>query len=153
MAKPADDEDDPALRAELNGLKAEFDTRARDYRRMEAAVGKTIAKLEAAEARMAEAAKNRYRTRTAIRTAEVKGLLAQKRQSPAFAVFVDHTGSMTQKPFYAALDGAGILASPVALWGSQPEPRWVKEDILDPVAREGFKNSARRPISAPRCAR
>lgn len=138
MAKVPDAQDDDALKAELSGLKAEFGQRARDYARMETAVGKTIAKLEAAEKLKAERAADIYRDRTAIRTAEVKGMLQNKKQPPAFAVFVDHTGSMTQKPFYAALDGAAVLQSPVALWGSQPEPRWVK-DILDPAARDGFK--------------
>ena len=133
---------DQAL-SRLKQLRQEFNGKAEDYRRMADTVSGALAALEAAQKREQDHETARYRDRIAERAAFVKGLLAHEKKPHAFAVFVDHTGSMTQKPFYAALDGAAVLkqaaGAEVALWGSASDVRPVKSDILDPGVRAGFE--------------
>lgn len=128
--------------ARLKELQRAFNDRAEDYRRLAATATEALQALEAAKKKEDEHAKNRFRDRIAERAAYIKGLLAHEKHPHAFSVFVDHTGSMTQKPFYAALDGAAVLAkaadAQITLWGSMDEVRPVKGDALDPAVREGF---------------
>jgi hypothetical protein len=140
---------------DLKALQQEFNAKAEDCQRMSATVTEALTALEEAQQREAAQQKARYRDRIANKAAYLKGLLAHEKKPHAFAVFVDHTGSMTQKPFYAALDGAAVLqqaaGAEVALWGSADNLRPVKGDILDPALREGLEkkgaSSALKPVA------
>ena len=130
----------------LKKLKSEFNEKSDDYRRMADTVSDALSLLEDTEKQKQAREAARFRDRVARQTAAVKTHLdkakQEGKQAASFTVFVDHTGSMTQKPFYAALDAAGVLqnaaGAAVALWGSSDDVRWVKEDILAPAVREGF---------------
>ncbi|MEZ0224061.1 MAG: hypothetical protein ACAH83_05880 [Alphaproteobacteria bacterium] len=127
----------------LKKLQGEFTTAADDNRRKADAMGLAVKALEEAKAREDAHEAARYRDRIAVSAAYLKGLLAHEKKPHEFFVFVDHTGSMTQKPFYAALDGAALLkqaaGAGIALWGSADDVRPVKADILDPAVREKFE--------------
>ncbi|TAL28382.1 MAG: VWA domain-containing protein [Alphaproteobacteria bacterium] len=130
----------------LDGLKKiqqEFNTAAEDNLRKAEAMGQAVKALEDAQKREQAHEDARYRDRIANSAAYIKGLLAHEKKPHEFFVFVDHTGSMTQKPFYAALDGAALLkqaaGAGIALWGSADDVRPVTGDVLDPKVREGFE--------------
>lgn len=136
----------PDVPQAIDGLKKvqnEFNAAADENRRKADAVGSAIKALEQAQQREQAHEDARYRDRVAVQGAYIKGLLAHEKKPHEFAVYVDHTGSMTQKPFYAALDGAAVLSeaagAAVALWGSADDVRPVKNDILDPSVRAGFE--------------
>lgn len=126
----------------LRKLHSEFNTAADEKRRQADALGSAVRALEDAQRREQAHEDARYRERVAVQGAYIKGLLAHEKKPHEFAVYVDHTGSMTQKPFYAALDGAAVLRAAsganIALWGSADDVRPVKDDILDPAVRAGF---------------
>ncbi len=124
-------------------LQHEFTEAANDNRRKADALGQAAKALEEAKAREDAHQAARYRDRISVQAAYLKGLLAHEKKAHEFFVFIDHTGSITQKPFYAALDGAAVLKegahAGIALWGSMDEVRHVTDDILDPKVREGFE--------------
>jgi hypothetical protein len=128
---------------ELKKLQGDFNSAADENRRKADALGDAIKALEAAKAREDAHEAARYRDRILVQAAYIKGLLAHEKKDHEFFVFIDHTGSITQKPFYAALDGAAVLkegaGAGVALWGSADDVRHLKDDILDPKVRESFE--------------
>lgn len=127
----------------LKQLQGEFNAAADENRRKAEALGSAVKTLEDAQKREQAHEDARYRDRIANSAAYIKGLLAHEKKPHAFAVFIDHTGSVTQKPFYAALDGASVLKEAAGaklwLWGSADDVRPVTGDILDPKVREGFE--------------
>lgn len=145
---------DQAL-SRLKELQQDFNAQAQDARRRAEAVTDAIAALEAAKKREQAHDDARYRARIAEAAAFLRGLMAHEKKPHEFSVFVDFTGSMTQKPFYAALDGAAVLGkaagAKTALWGSMDEVQAVKGDILDPAVRAGLvkrgASSAFRPVA------
>lgn len=137
---------EPDVSQALEGLKKvqqEFNAAADENRRKAEALGSAVKALEDAKAREQAHEDARYRDRIANSAAYIRGLLAHEKKPHEFAVFVDHTGSMTQKPFYAALDGAALLKQAAGaklwLWGSADDVRPVTGDVLDPKVREGFE--------------
>lgn len=144
---------DPAI--PLKKLREEFAAAALDAQQKLAVVDQALAALEKSKKEEEAREKARYRERIALKAEFVKGLLAHESKPHAFAVFVDHTGSMTQKPFYAALDGAAVLkisaGAEVSLWGSAAQVRSANGDILDPATREAFEkkgaSSDFRPVA------
>jgi hypothetical protein len=136
----------PDVTQALDGLKKlqnDYNEAANDNRRKADAMGLAVKALEEAKARDDAHEAARYRDRISVQAAYIKGLLAHEKKSHEFFVFIDHTGSITQKPFYAALDGAAVLKegarAGVALWGSMDDVRPVTADILDPAVRAGFE--------------
>jgi hypothetical protein len=127
----------------LKKLQSEFTAAANDNLRKAEALSQAVKALEEAKAREQAQEDTRYRDRIAVQAAYLKGLLAHEKKPHAFAVFIDHTGSVTQKPFYAALDGAAVLKEAAGaklwLWGSADDVRPVAGDILNPKVREGFE--------------
>jgi len=127
----------------LKKLQQEFTSAAEESRRRAETLGAAVRALEAAQQREQAQENARYRDRIALGAAYMKGLLAQEKKPHEFSVFIDHTGSMTQKPFAAALDGAAVLkeaaGAGVMLWGSAAAVRPVQGDILDPAVREAFE--------------
>lgn len=136
----------PDVPQALDGLKKlqqDFTAAADENRRKADALGNAVNALEQAQAREQAQEAARYRARIAESAAYLKGLMAHEKKPHEFAVYVDHTGSITQKPFYAALDGAAVLqqaaGAKVSLWGSADDVRPVTSDILDPAVRAGFE--------------
>jgi hypothetical protein len=127
---------------DLKKLQGEFDAAANDNRRKADEIGNAVKALEAAKARDEAHEAARFRDRIAVKAAYIEGLLAHEKKDHEFFVFVDHTGSITEKTLNAALDGAAVLVkgagAGVALWGSMDDVRPVKDDILDPAVRKGF---------------
>lgn len=128
--------------ARLKQLKDGFTAAAAENQRKADDAAVALSVLEDAQRREEENRKARFRQRIEVQAAYIKSLLAHEKKPHAFAVFVDHTGSMTEKPFNAALDGAGVLvnatSAQAALWGSHEDVRWIKGDILDPDTRKSF---------------
>jgi hypothetical protein len=136
----------PDVSQALEGMKklqGEFTQAADDNRRKAEAMGNAVKALEEAKAREDAHEAQRYRDRIANKAAFTKGLLAHEKKPHEFFVFVDHTGSMTEKPFNASLDGAALLkqaaGAGIALWGSADDVRHIKADILDGGVRKGFE--------------
>jgi hypothetical protein len=143
---------DPVPR--LKKLREEFAAAVTTAEEKLAVVDQALAALEKSKKEDEAREQARYRDRIALKAEFVKGLLAHETKPHAFAVFVDHTGSMTQKPFYAALDGAAVLktiGAEVSLWGSAPQVRSASGDITDPATREAFEkkgaSSDFRPVA------
>lgn len=139
---------------QLKKLREEFAAAVTTAQEKLAVVDQALAALEKSKKQEEAREKARYFDRIALKAEFVKGLLAHETKPHAFAVFVDHTGSMTQKPFYAALDGAAVLktiGAEVSLWGSAAQVRSASGDILDPATREGFEkkgaSSDFRPVA------
>lgn len=131
----AGDADD--LKKDAQRLKRAFEEQAQDRRRMEQTVDALIGRLEQEERRRAHENAAQYRNRTSVAAQFVKGLRTKPKDA-AFAVFIDRSGSITAKPFSAALDGAAVLAAPVCLYAGPREAEWVRGDILDPETRKNL---------------
>ena len=152
---PANKNQKPDPAVQLKQLREEFAAAALVAQQRLATVDAALAALEKNKKEDEAREKARYRDRIALKAEFVKGLLTHEKKPHAFAVFVDHTGSMTQKPFYAALDGAAVLKTAanaeVSLWGSAPQVRSASGDICDPATREGFEkkgaSSDFRPVA------
>ncbi len=129
----AGDPDD--LKKDAQRLKRAFEEQAQDRRRMEQTVDGLIRRLEEGEQRRAQELKAQYRNRTAVAAQFVKGLRTKPKDA-RFAVFIDRSGSITAKPFSAALDGAAVLDAPVCLYAGPRDAEWVRGDILDPDTRK-----------------
>ena len=136
----------PDVPQALDGLKKlqqDFTVAADENRRKADALGHAVKALEQAQQREQAQEDARYRARIAESAAYLKGLMAHEKKPHEFAVYIDHTGIITQKPFYAALDGAAVLTqatgAKVSLWGSADDVRPVTSDILDPAVRAGFE--------------
>lgn len=127
----------------LKKLQQEFTAAAQDSQRKADDAGAALAVLEDLKRKEQENENARFRLRIAERAAYISGLMAHEKKPHSFTVFVDHTGSMTEKPLNAALDGAAVLAkaagAKVGLWGSADDVRWVKGDVLDAGVRASFE--------------
>ena len=142
-ARDPDDLKKDALR-----LKRAFEEQAQDRRRMEHTVDGLIARLEQEERRRARAEAAQYRNRTAVSAHFVRGLRS-KPKDERFAVFIDRSGSITAKPFSAALDGAAVLDAPVCLYAGARDAEWARGDILDPDTRKALFKSGPSSDFAP----
>ena len=124
----------PELADDAQALTRHFTRNAEDHRQLAKSADRIAKKLEQDEARKEAAVKARFRTRTSSVAAQVKAVQAGAKKKSA-AVFIDRSGSITAKPFSAALDGAAVLDAPVCLYAGPREAEWVRGDILDPATR------------------
>ena len=108
---------DAAL-ARLARLHEGFTAAAEDNRKKADDIAAAMRQLE--EKKRADAAQHnaRFRRRSELQSAFIKGLMAHEKKPHAFTVFIDHTGSVTEKPLNAALDAAGELH---VVWLEQDE--------------------------------
>jgi hypothetical protein len=131
---------EPELAEDAAALRRHFSRHAEDQRQLATSAGRLVKKLEQDEAKKSAAEKARFRTRTAAVTAEVKQKRAGAKKK-SVAVFIDRSGSITAKPFSAALDGAAVLDAPVCLYAGARDAEWVRGDILDPETRKALFKS------------
>lgn len=130
-----------AVLARLARLHEGFTAAAEDNRKKADDIAAAMRQLE--EKKRGDTAQHaaRFRRRSELQSAFIKGLMAHEKKPHAFTVFIDHTGSITERPLNAALDAAGVLqaaGAKTALWGSYDEIRWIKGDVLDPALRATF---------------
>ncbi len=130
----------PELADDAAALKRHFDRAAEDQRQLAKSADRILRKLEQDEAKKAAAEKARFRTRTNDMQAHIKSARANVKNT-AVAVFIDRSGSITAKPFAAALDGAAVLGAPVCLYAGARNAEWVRGDILDPETRKALFKS------------
>lgn len=124
----------PELADDAAALRRYFSRAAEDHRQLATSVGRLAKKLEQDEARKEAAERARFRTRTSSVAAQVKSVRTSAKKK-SVAVFIDRSGSITAKPFSAALDGAAVLDAPVCLYAGPRDAEWVRGDILDPATR------------------
>lgn len=132
MAGNPDSLKDDALR-----LKRSFEHQAEDRRQMEQTVDRLVLRLEQEEQRRAKQSAAQFRNRTSLYAQFVKGARVNVKNT-FVAVFIDRSGSITAKPFSAALDGAAVLDAPVCLYAGARDAEWVRGDILDPETRKAL---------------
>ncbi len=125
----------PELADDAAALKRHFDRAAEDQRQLGKSADRILRKLEQDEAKKAAAEKARFRTRTSDVQARIKSARVNVKNT-SVAVFIDRSGSITAKPFAAALDGAAVLGAPVCLYAGARDAEWVRGDILDPDTRK-----------------
>lgn len=129
--------DPDSLKDDAQRLKRSFEQQAEDRRHMEQTVDRLVLRLEQEEQRRATESAAQFRNRTSLYAQFVKGArLGVKKKS--VAVFIDRSGSITAKPFAAALDGAAVLDAPACLYAGPREAEWVRGDILDPETRKNL---------------
>ncbi|MDI1229381.1 MAG: hypothetical protein PSY14_17005 [bacterium] len=128
----------PELAEDAAALRKHFSRTAEDQRQLAQSAGRLLRKLEQDEAKKVAAEKARFRTRTSDVRARIK---SARVKNTAVAVFIDRSGSITAKPFSAALDGAAVLDAPVCLYAGARDAEWVRGDILDPETRKALFKS------------
>lgn len=128
----------PELADDAAALRKHFSRNAEDQRQLAKSADRLARKLEQDEAKKAAAEKARFRTRTGDVQARIK---SARVKNTAVAVFIDRSGSITAKPFSAALDGAAVLDAPVCLYAGARDAEWVRGDILDPETRKSLFKS------------
>lgn len=130
----------PELSDDAAALRRHFSRNAEDQRQLAQSADRLAKKLEQDEAKKAAAEKARFRTRTSSVAAQVKTARAGAKKK-SVAVFIDRSGSVTEKPFAAALDGAAVLDAPVCLYAGARDAEWARGDILDPDTRKSLFKS------------
>lgn len=130
----------PELAEDAGALRRHFSRDAEDQRQLATSADRLAKKLEQDEAKKAAAEKARFRSRTSAVAAQVKTARAGVTKK-SVAVFIDRSGSITAKPFSAALDGAAVLDAPVCLYAGARDAEWVRGDILDPDTRKSLFKS------------
>ncbi|HYD17064.1 MAG TPA: hypothetical protein VEF76_01130 [Patescibacteria group bacterium] len=129
-------------------LQRHFTRTAEDQRDLARAAANLARKLEEEEARKAATEQARFRARTQQVRDHIKSARLKDAKSE-FAVFVDRSGSITAKPFSAALDAAAVMDAPVCLFAGKREPEWARGDILDPDTRKALFKSGPSSDFAP----
>jgi hypothetical protein len=138
----------PELADDASALRRYFSRHAEDQRQLATSAGRLAKKLEQDEAKKAAAEKARFRTRISAVASDVKQKRAGAKKK-SVAVFIDRSGSITAKPFSAALDGAAVLDAPVCLYAGARDAEWARGDILDPDTRKALFKSGPSSDFAP----
>ncbi len=128
----------PELGDDAAVLRRHFSRNAEDQRQLAKSADRLLRKLEQDEAKKGATEKARFRTRTSDVQTRIK---SARVKNTAVAVFIDRSGSITAKPFSAALDGAAVLDAPLCLYAGARDAEWVRGDILDPEMRKGLFKS------------